>query len=131
MSPVVVVEHIPKAGPVAPHRRSVLVVDDERAIVELLIDFLSDEGYRVIGEFDGMAALQRVHDDAPDLILADIMMPRLDGLGLLGKIRAEHDETPVVLMSAALIPTLVQVPCIAKPFDLDDLLTLVEAQFSD
>jgi DNA-binding response OmpR family regulator len=108
-----------------------LVVDDERSIVDMLIDFLSDEGYSVSGAFDGVAALQRVHDDAPDLILADIMMPRLDGLGLLVRIRAEYDDIPVVLMSAAMIPHLAQVPYIAKPFDLDDLLMVVEAQFAN
>lgn len=131
MIPVVVVERIPKQGSLAPHRRTVLVVDDERSIVDMLIDFLTDEGYSVSGAFDGMTALQRVHDEAPDLILADIMMPRLDGLGLLVRIRAEHDDTPVVLMSAAMTPHLAHVPYIAKPFDLDDLLTVVEAQFAD
>lgn len=128
---MVVVERTPKQGSLAPHRRTVLVVDDERSIVDMLIDFLSDEGYCVSGAFDGVTALQRVHDDAPDLILADIMMPRLDGLGLLGRIRAEGEAIPVVLMSAAMIPQLAHVPYIAKPFDLDDLLTVVEAQFAD
>ncbi|HWK80420.1 MAG TPA: response regulator [Thermomicrobiales bacterium] len=110
--------------------RTVLVVDDERYIVDLLTDLLDDEGYRVISAFDGLAALQKVKEEAPDLILADIMMPRLDGLALLTRIREEYSGVPVVLMSAAVTPLMHEVPYIAKPFDLDDLLDIVDAQFT-
>lgn len=110
--------------------RTVLVVDDERYIVDLLTDLLDDEGYRVITAFDGIAALQKVKEETPDLILADIMMPRLDGLALLTKIREEHGSLPVVLMSAAVTPLLHEVPYIAKPFDLEDLLDIVDSQFT-
>jgi len=111
--------------------RTVLVVDDERYIVDLLTDLLDDEGYRVITAFDGLAALQKMREESPDLVLADIMMPRLDGLTLLTRIREEHSEVPVVLMSAAVTPIMHEVPYIAKPFDLEDLLDIVDAQFSD
>ncbi|MGN6030911.1 MAG: response regulator transcription factor [Thermomicrobiales bacterium] len=110
--------------------RTVLVVDDERYIVDLLSDLLDDEGYRVISAFDGLAALQKIEEEAPDLILADIMMPRLDGLALLTRIREEHGAVPVVLMSAAVTPLMQEVPYIAKPFDLEDLLDIVDAQFT-
>lgn len=108
-----------------------LVVDDERGIVSLLTDLLGDEGYRVLSAFDGVTALQRVKEEMPDLVLADIMMPRLDGLSLLNRIREEVGEVPVVLMSAAVTPITREAPYIAKPFDLDDLLDLVGAQFED
>ncbi|MGC4107449.1 MAG: response regulator [Thermomicrobiales bacterium] len=111
--------------------RTVLVVDDERYIVDLLTDLLDDEGYRVISAFDGLTALRKVEEETPDLILADIMMPRLDGLGLLTRVREEYAELPVVLMSAAVTPLIQEVPYIAKPFDLDDLLDIVGAQFDD
>lgn len=111
--------------------RTVLVVDDERYIVDLLTDLLDDEGYRVISASDGLAALQKVKDETPDLVLTDIMMPRLDGLALLTKMREEHFGVPVVLMSAAVTPIAHEVPYISKPFDLDDLLTIVDAQFHD
>ncbi|MGB3327956.1 MAG: response regulator [Thermomicrobiales bacterium] len=107
------------------------MVDDERYIVDLLTDLLDDEGYRVITAFDGASALQKVKDETPDLILADIMMPRLDGLALLTRIREEHGALPVVLMSAAVTPLSHEVPYIAKPFDLEDLLDIVDSQFSD
>jgi CheY-like chemotaxis protein len=109
----------------------VLVVDDERGIVTLLSDLLADEGYRVVSAFDGISALQRIRDEQPDLVLADIMMPRLDGLSLLNRIREEHGAVPVVLMSAAVTPITREAPYIAKPFDLDELLDLVDAQFDD
>ena len=130
--PVVIADYLyQEQVHLARNGRTVLVVDDERYIVDLLTDLLDDEGYRVISASDGLAALQKVQEEVPDLILADIMMPRLDGLTLLTRIRAEHSEVPVVLMSAAVTPIMHEVPYIAKPFDLEDLLDIVDAQFSD
>jgi CheY-like chemotaxis protein len=107
----------------------VLVVDDERHIVDLLTDLLEDEGYRVVVAYDGVCALEAVATERPDLVLADIMMPRLDGLSLVTRVREDYgDEIPVVLMSAAVTPLIQEVPYISKPFDLDDLLEVVERQ---
>lgn len=131
MRPVVVAEFLREQVHLTRNGRTVLVVDDERYIVDLLTDLLDDEGYRVITAFDGASALQKVKDETPDLILADIMMPRLDGLALLTRIREEHGALPVVLMSAAVTPLSHEVPYIAKPFDLEDLLDIVDSQFSD
>jgi len=104
----------------------VLVVDDERYIVDLLTDLLEDEGYRVISASDGLRALEIMREQHPDLLLADIMMPRLDGLALLNRVREQQREIPVVLMSAAVTPLTHEVPYISKPFDLDELLEVIE-----
>jgi len=108
----------------------VLVVDDERYIVDLLTDLLEDEGYRVISAYDGLRALEIMREQHPDLLLADIMMPRLDGLALLNRVREQQRQVPVVLMSAAVTPLTHEVPYISKPFDLDELLEVIEQHIS-
>jgi CheY-like chemotaxis protein len=104
--------------------RSVLIVDDDRAIVSALADLLRDEGYRVRTAFDGLAALEETELTPPDLVLSDIAMPRLNGIALAQRLRDRG--VPVVLLSAAVSdPHLADIPYIAKPFDLDQVITLV------
>lgn len=103
----------------------VLVVDDERYIVDLLTDLFQDEGYEVHRAYDGVAALEQIECREPDLVVADVMMPRLDGLSLFNEIRQRNVHMPVILMSAAVTPRSVGALFIPKPFDIDALLDLV------
>jgi CheY-like chemotaxis protein len=106
--------------------QSVLVVDDERYIVDLLTDLLESEGYDVRRAYDGLTALEEVAKAAPDLVITDVMMPRLDGLTLIRRLRQHNINLPIVLMSAAVTdPAQLNVPFVAKPFDIDDLLAVV------
>ena len=109
----------------------VLVVDDERYIVDLLTDLFQDEGYRVQRAYDGQAALDVIDRETPDLVVADVMMPRLDGLSLYNEIRQRHGNLPVILMSAAVTPRDLQATFIPKPFDIDALLDLVEEKLGE
>ena len=104
----------------------VLIVDDERHIVDLLEDLFHDEGYQVRRAYDGMAALAAIDREMPDLVVADVMMPRLDGLSLYHRIRERSNSLPVILMSAAVTPRAVDATFIPKPFDIDTLLDVVE-----
>lgn len=108
----------------------VLVVDDERYIVDLLTDLLQDEGYRVLRAADGQAALEILSEQQPDLVVADVMMPRIDGLHLLALIREHHGNLPVILMSAAVTPRSCDVTFLRKPFDIDDLLSLIDREMT-
>jgi CheY-like chemotaxis protein len=108
----------------------VLVVDDERYIVDLLTDLLEDEGYRVLCASDGQAALEVLNHEQPDLIVADVMMPRVDGLRLLALIRERHGTLPVILMSAAVTPQSDHVTFLRKPFDIDHLLGLIAREMA-
>jgi DNA-binding response OmpR family regulator len=110
--------------------RSILVVDDDRTIVALLVELLDEEGYRVRYAFDGRAALQGVAHDLPDLVLTDVMMPDVDGLSLLRRLRRLGYLMPVVLMSAV-SQTIDEpgVPFVRKPFDLDTLLAVITDAF--
>ena len=106
--------------------RAILVVDDEPSIRELLEGLLAEEGYGVRCAADGLAALAEVDRWRPDLVVADVTMPRLDGLGLLARLRERGDRTPFVFVSATrTVPHAPGVAFVPKPFDLDRLLVAV------
>ena len=115
-------------------RPSVLVVDDEREIVDLLQVVLEDEGYRVVPAFDGEQAWRLAHVEPPDLVISDVMMPRLSGVELVGRLRDSRErlaKTPVILMSAAdRTPGDGRVTFLPKPFDLDRMLSLVSTELA-
>lgn len=111
--------------------QTILVVDDERYIVDLLADLLEEEGYGVQRAYDGAAALEIVERNEPDLILADVMMPYLDGLALVGKLRERGMTTPIVLMSAAVTPRYADVTFVPKPFDIDHVLYVIARELPE
>ncbi len=77
----------------------ILIVDDNREIVFSLGKLLEYEGYRVLKAYDGLEALDVLKDNQVDLILLDVMMPKLNGLSALMKIR-ETNKIPVIILSA-------------------------------
>jgi len=79
--------------------RKILVVDDEKPIVEILKYNLEKEGYRVITAFNGMEALNMVESENPDLIILDIMLPLKDGFTVCREIRSNRD-TPIIMLTA-------------------------------
>jgi DNA-binding response OmpR family regulator len=113
--------------------RRVLVVDDEVVIRTLLVDALELEGFEVRCGADGEEALDIVESWSPDLIILDLMMPRMDGYHFRDeqRRRASIADIPVVILSAVrdlhqktagLAPAAV----IPKPFDLDEVLDTVQ-----
>ena len=112
--------------------QTVLVVDDERQIVQLVADLLTDEGYDVRCAYDGVMALEAVDRSPPDLVLTDVKMPRLDGVALARCLRERGCRVPVVLMSAVDADArLSGVPFVPKPFDLDHLVAVVGRALAD
>jgi DNA-binding response OmpR family regulator len=83
----------------APH---ILIVEDEPDIAEGLIGYLTQAGFRTAHAVDGLAALEAFFHDKPDLVLLDLMLPRLSGLEVLRTIRASRDshDTPVIALTA-------------------------------
>jgi Response regulator containing CheY-like receiver, AAA-type ATPase, and DNA-binding domains len=81
-------------------KRKILVVDDEVDFVELITLRLEASGYEVIAANNGKDALDRVKKDKPDGILLDIMMPEMDGLTVLKKIRSTDAMIPVFITTA-------------------------------
>jgi CheY-like chemotaxis protein len=109
----------------------ILVVEDEPAIRELLALVLGDEGHAVLTAADGQAALAILQQHSVDLVVTDVMMPRLDGPGLIARLRAEPQlrALPVILASAlgpGATPLDPGIAFLRKPFDLRQLLSLVD-----
>lgn len=78
----------------------VLVADDDEDILELVAFRLERAGYRILTASDGEQALQIALDQHPDLAVLDVMMPRLTGLEVTERIRAEGERMPIVLLTA-------------------------------
>jgi CheY-like chemotaxis protein len=106
----------------------VLVVDDDREVVELLRRVLTSEDVEVVTAYNGDEALARCEEAPPAVLLVDLMMPKMDGEELLRNLRARLGEAmpPVVIVSASYQRTELSrepgvVVAIPKPFDLDDI----------
>jgi DNA-binding response OmpR family regulator len=82
--------------------RTILVVDDDAALRDTLAYNLRSEGYRVLTAADGVAALETARQSVPDLVLLDLMLPRLDGLEVCRRLRAsaETAKVPILMLTA-------------------------------
>ncbi|XID90178.1 response regulator transcription factor [Paenibacillaceae bacterium WGS1546] len=112
----------------------ILVVEDEEKIARLLEIELELEGYRVTRLGDGAAALQAYRGNRWDLVLLDIMLPGMSGIELLRRIRAQDDQTPVILLTAkGSVEDKVSGldfganDYITKPFRIEELLARIRA----
>src|SRR3954471_13333388 len=79
-------------------RSTILVVDDEAEICDLVSYTLAREGYRVLQEHDGQAGLNRIFQSAPDLLILDLLLPKMSGLEVLGSIRGESRSRSLPLL---------------------------------
>ena len=79
--------------------RTVLVIDDEQPIVEILKFNLAKEGYSVLEAYDGATGLELALSENPDLILLDVMLPKMDGFEVCRKIR-EKSSVPIIMLTA-------------------------------
>src|SRR6185437_9317671 len=84
------------------HRRKtvILVVEDEPGMVRLLSDNLVYDGYEVLVATDGEAGVNTAFEAKPDLILLDVMLPKLDGFGVCRKLREGGVDVPIIMLSA-------------------------------
>lgn len=113
----------------------ILVVDDDALLRSSVAAILSDEGYDVDLAGDGVDALERIHENPPDVILLDVLMPRMDGKALLETLHAlPHGNTRgiSVLVMTALhgfesrrTIALGATDLVEKPFDIDELLNKI------
>ena len=115
-------------------KETVLVVDDDREIVGAIALALEKEGYRVLRAYDGMEALDHALDPELRLILMDVMMPRLDGLSAVLRIR-ERRNLPIIVLSAKSEETdkilglsMGADDYVTKPFSTQELVARVRSQ---
>lgn len=108
--------------------KTILVIDDEGAIIEVLRGLLEDEGYRVVSAHNGFDGLECVARERPDLIISDVMMPRMGGIAFARALKQTpgHAAIPVVLASAGVASIDgVASAFLTKPFDFELLLATV------
>ncbi len=112
----------------------ILIVDDEPAVRESLVSSLTFEGYETAKAADGLEALTAVEREKPDLVVLDVLMPRLDGLTACRRLRASGSDVPVLMLTARdMVGDRVSGldagadDYLVKPFELDELLARIRA----
>jgi CheY-like chemotaxis protein len=117
----------------------VLVVDDESIIAQLIADVLGGEGFEVDTAPHGLAALDRLANRTYDIILSDLRMPELDGLGLFREIEQRYPQMlrRFVFITGTSVHTDdqgfiddVKVPVLTKPFDMMNLVRVVRSRLA-
>ena len=113
--------------------RKILVVDDEKRIVEILKAYLERDGYRVIAAYDGRSALELARNNSPDLIILDLMLPEVSGWDVCRELRKETD-VPIIMLTARDDTTdkiigleLGADDYVTKPFDPKEIISRVRA----
>ena len=114
--------------------KKILVVEDERNIVDILTFNLQREGYETLEALDGAAGLQLALDEDPDLILLDLMLPKMDGFEVCRTLREQGRATPIIMLTAREEETdkvlgleLGADDYITKPFSMRELLARVKS----
>ena len=112
----------------------VLVVDNERMILEILTEFLASQGYEVVGTRGAADAFTMMEVSPPDVLLLDISMPLVDGVTVLRRVRALYPELRVVMVTANADEEVARdtlrrgaFDYVVKPFDFAHLARVVEA----
>ena len=115
--------------------KKILVVDDEKKIVEIIRAYLEKEGYQVIAAFDGKSALEVTEKQKPDLIILDLMLPEISGLDVCRIIRKDS-QVPIIMLTAKDETTdkiigleMGADDYVTKPFDAKELVSRTRAIF--
>ncbi len=113
--------------------KKILVVDDEKSIVEIVEGYLKKEGYSVIAAYDGSSALQQVQKHDPDLIILDLMLPEISGWDVCRTLRVKSD-VPIIMLTARdeVTDRIVGLELgaddyVTKPFEPKELVSRVKA----
>ncbi len=114
-------------------KEKIMIIDDEQPIAEILQYNLEQEGFRVLGAYDGESAIRLAFAEKPDLILLDIMLPRIDGFNVCREIRQKLD-VPIIMLSAreaegdkVLGLELGADDYVTKPFSARELIARIKA----
>ncbi len=112
----------------------ILVIDDDKELLELMVDILTPDGYRVITAENGLVGLQMARENMPGVILLDVMMPVLDGYGFLDAQRKDPTiaSIPIIVLSAGVMLDRIPkgIPRLPKPPALLVLFALIEAKMN-
>ena len=116
-----------------PDRPLILIVEDDAAVGSMIDDYLVSAGYRTARAGDGREAVQQVSDSRPDLIVMDLMMPRLTGGEAARELRDDPLTTNIPILGISAVADVTSIAellpidsVLSKPFDLDDLLAAIQ-----
>ena len=82
------------------YKKLILAVDDESSIIDLLKFNVEKEGYNFISAQDGEEGYRKIIEEKPDLVILDIMLPKMDGLDICKKVRRQNNNVPIIMLSA-------------------------------
>src|SRR5215213_4427593 len=115
-------------------KSKILIVEDEPAMVAGLRDNFEYEGYEVISAGDGVTGLERALADNPDLVVLDVMMPRMSGLDVCKQLKSKRPSVPIIMLTARgqEIDKVVGLELgaddyVTKPFSVRELMARVKA----
>lgn len=113
--------------------KKILIVDDERAIVDILNHNLKREGYETVHAYDGEEAINTVKEENPDLVLLDVMLPKMDGFSVCKVIR-QYTNIPIIMVTAKedVVDKVIGLELgaddyITKPFSVREVVARVKA----
>ena len=120
--------------------RKILIIDDEPELVKAVTVRLKASGYETVAAYDGLAGIDKVKEAKPDLILLDIIMPKMDGYQVCKKLMAdpETERIPIIIFTASQQRDL-EAKCkelgittfIMKPFETNNLLAMIDRILSE
>jgi CheY-like chemotaxis protein len=114
-------------------KKRILLIEDDEEVREMLIDYLSFLGYGVAFASDGLEGLKKIKTEEYDLVITDLAMPYVSGIGIISVIKRDHPHVPVIAVTGYghFAEELAQEKkadrILSKPFEIQDLRTTIEA----
>ena len=121
-------------------QKRILIVDDEKDLVDMLKLRLEAAGYEILEAYDGQEGLEKAKDEKPDLILLDLMLPKMDGYQLCRILKFDEDykHIPIIMLTARAQQQDKQqgTTCgadeyVTKPFEPKELLSVIQKHIKD
>lgn len=112
---------------------TILVIDDDVEMRDVLFDLLSLDGYEVLLAADGSSGIERYRNSLPELVITDLKMPNVDGIEVLEELKNEFPDTPIMVITGVSDMTMIEEAIehaanriLKKPFEVDELLTAID-----
>lgn len=108
-------------------KRKILVVEDDREVLSMLMNYLDFLGYEIVGAEDGLQGLKFLRSDFFDIVITDLSMPYVSGIGIISVIKKDYPNIPVIAITgfgryAELLAQEKHADCVlSKPFEVSDL----------
>lgn len=112
--------------------KSILIIDDEKSIREVLVTFFEEKGYNVLTANDGRGGITQFQLHPTDLVITDIVMPRIEGIATIREIRKQSKSVKIIAMTGYVDSYLKEAiilgadDSIVKPFNTEDLMDVVD-----